>query len=114
MTNRTGASGGMLEHSDKRLKMARILVGGFRRDFSPDELRIARHMAQDGASFEEIYKALGWEAHITLSAFGVKLKKFNIRSRRSSQGIRAHFGRFPKCKSDVGMEVYRPRTIGAE
>jgi len=112
--NRTGASGGMQGHDCRELKMARLLIGGNRRDFTSKELKIARHMAQEGASMAEIKSALGWD-HLSLQNFVLRLKKFNIRSRRRAHGISGHLSgnpRFPNWRTTkVSGQSYRPKAV---
>lgn len=112
--NRTGASGGMQGHECRYLKMARMLIGGNRREFTSNELKIARHMAQEGASIAEIKAALGWD-HMTLQSFTRRLSKLNIRSRRTAKGIRGHLSGDPHFdglrNTRVSGKSYRPKAV---
>jgi hypothetical protein len=96
---------------DKGLRMARSLRGGSKRRYlSPDEVKLARHMAQNDASVAEIVAALKWD--ITLPAATLHLRKnYNITSRRWKL---AHNGRPTQVPHGHwgGFEVYRPKTGG--
>lgn len=71
-------------------RQAHVLAGGSRRVFTQAELKLARHMAQDGASFVAIGAALGWQG--SMNGLRSKLIKFNIWSRNRAGRVGAHFG----------------------
>ena len=111
--NRTGASGGMQPHDDRYLRAARAAIGGNRRELTSKELKIARHLAQDGSSMEEIKTALGW--NMGLANFILKLKKVNIRSRRRGTGINGHLSGNPTFDGQrttrVSGRSYQPKAV---
>lgn len=64
----------------RAMSMADKPVSG-RRDLTSKEKRLCRHMAHDGASYEQMAEAIGWDMHlITLQN---KLKAINIRTKGS-------------------------------
>lgn len=67
-------SGGRTAFADKSLRMARALNG--RHEPSSAELKLARHLAQQGASWAQIHAALGWQCK--RKTIYQRLKKFNI------------------------------------
>lgn len=71
------------------LRMARALNN--RHEPTSAELKLARHMAQDGASMAEIHAALGWDCDPATTK--KRLKKFNIFTRvGSNTPLAAKFG----------------------
>jgi hypothetical protein len=112
------ASGGMtLLPGGRQLRMARAMVGGQQHVPTSAELKLARHMAQDGASWQQIQDALGWTC--THQTTRIRLSKFNIFIRGGMNvrdGKRAKFGGLTTLSNGGGnieTRSYRPRQIRA-
>lgn len=104
------ASGGMQPVSDKLLRMARAATG--RHEPTSAELKVARRLAQNGATWTEIHEALQWPCCLATTIR--RLRKFNIFSRagcNSNDRLARFGGRTTLPEGEVGMQVYRPRRI---
>lgn len=91
------------------LRAARALGA---KDWShPNCIKLARHMAHDGATADEIAEALGWTTGP--SGTVARLARFNIRPRNKLRG-RPHHGDLPylsrgQCPSGtIDARGYRP------
>jgi len=104
------SSGGMTLASGKTLRMARALHG--HHEPTSAELRMARHMAQDGKSWAEIHAAMGWRCQMQTTIN--RLKKFNIFSRVGTKTqLASKFGgntRFNQSNT-CNFSVWKPRVL---
>lgn len=109
MSNRTRKSdgGGLVggtQHRDRVLIAARALSN---KDWeNPATIKLARHMAHDGATLKEIADALDWNERTAR----YRLAKYNIHP-YSKLAHRGEDTTLPHYQG--GFEIYRPRKTGA-
>lgn len=93
----------MVGHADRLLHMARAATTQQHVPTS-DELRRARHLAQDGATWQQIRVALGWDC--CMATCRNRLRRYNIfvRGGRNRVGVLAKFG------GETGLPEYYPNA----
>lgn len=103
------ASGGLRLAAGRELRLARALHG--HHEPTSNELRIARHMAQEGKSWRDIHATLGWTC--TLGTTRNRLTKFNIfpRAGYNANGRVAKFGGDTTLGNRSGID-FRPFRAG--
>lgn len=110
-TFRKSDGGGMCGSSwrDRGLLIARALEC---RDWEkPKDIILARHMADSGATVDEISAALGW--NVKPDTAKRRLLKYRIRPFNPKHGKGAHRGQkaYLPPKTSVTFEVYRPKVV---
>lgn len=99
--------------TDRYVVAAHAVANKARDDFSPKQIIAARHMANDGASVEEIRVAMGWSC--TWTTARKRLSKFSIKpfgSGHAGGKSRAHRGQPTAVNGgNVSFACYRPKRV---
>lgn len=88
---------------DKNLRQARAIAS---KDWeNPKALLKMRHMANAGATQEEIANELGWD--VCWATAAKRLKKYNVTPARNKHGKRIRLGTAPYFKGGFSYAGYR-------